>query len=227
MVKASRIVNDLQPDLLFFTGDLVNNFAGELKGWENVFKNLSNRFASYSILGNHDYGNYSRWENDEAKEENFKKILRAHEAFGFELLRNENVRIYSGSDSIFLMGVENWGHPPFPQYADLEKAMNGVDKSSFEILLTHDPAHWESLIEGKKDIELTLSGHTHGMQMGIKPAGILMSPAYWIRKYWGGLYGTENSYLYVNVGLGTIGIPFRIDNPAEITLITLKRVKID
>ncbi len=224
--KTQERIEQFQPDLFLFTGDLVNNYSRETIGWNEPFKKMTDKVLSFSILGNHDYGDYTRWKNQEEKQQNLQEIIDAEEKFGFELLRNENVMISNGIDSIFLVGVENWGHPPFPQYADLEKAMKGIPENTFVILMSHDPAHWESKIKDKETIALTLSGHTHGLQWGIKPAGITFSVSYLTRKNWGGIYISEKNILYTNVGLGTIGIPWRIDMPAELTLLTLKRSKI-
>lgn len=217
----------IKPGLILFTGDLINNYANELNGWETVFSNITQNADSYSILGNHDYGNYSSWENDAEKQMNFEQIIEGNQLLGFKLLNNEHVTLKSGSDSIYLIGVENWGHPPFPQYANLEKAMNGIPSSAFKILMTHDPAHWDEVIKNRGDVDLTLSGHTHGLQWGILRAGITFSLIYLTRKNWGGLYQYNNSYLHVNTGLGEVGLPWRIDMPAELTVITLKRVEID
>jgi len=225
--KTEKQIQLLQPNLILFTGDLVNNFSRELEGWHSIFKKINSKGNSFSILGNHDYGNYSEWENETDKAVNFNSITEAHKEYGFNLLRNESTIIAVGKDSIYLIGVENWGHPPFPQYANLKQALYGIPKNSFKILMTHDPAHWESQIENKEEIELSLSGHTHALQWGVKNAGIPFSLSYFVRKNWGGLYKTNNSYLYVNTGLGTIGIPYRIDIPAEITLLTLKRIEVN
>lgn len=219
-------IKEINPDIIFFTGDLVNNFSDETAGWEKIFLEINASDNSYSILGNHDYGNYTNWKDEKSKTENFNAIVSAHKNLGFRLLRNEHVVIKSGTDSIFLAGVENWGHPPFPQYADLEKALQNIPEDAFTILLSHDPAHWESQIKGREKIELTLSGHTHGLQWGLKTAGIPFSFSYFTRKNWGGLYEFNNSYLYVNTGFGSVGIPWRIDMPAELTVFKLKRVEI-
>lgn len=225
--NAAIKINKINPDLILFSGDLVNNFSNETFSWQKVFADINIKRNSYSILGNHDYGNYSRWPNEKSKQKNFEGIIESHKKLGFTLLRNENVVLKSGNDSIFLIGVENWGHPPFPQYANLDSAMFNIPVNAFKILMTHDPAHWEAQIAGKKKIELTVAGHSHGLQLGIKPAGIPFSLAYLTRKNWGGLYKTDKSYLYVNTGLGTVGIPWRIDMPPEITLFTLKGIEID
>jgi predicted MPP superfamily phosphohydrolase len=227
MREAQKEASKNNPDIVFFTGDLVNNFSNELEGYSDVFREITKNKESYSILGNHDYGNYSNWKSEADKIANFNKIISAQETFGFKLLDNENIKLKSGLDSIYIIGVENWGHPPFPQYANLEKAMNGIPENSFKILLSHDPAHWEEVIKNRGDIDLTLSGHTHGFQWGIKKAGITFSLSYLARKNWGGLYKYGKSQLYVNTGLGTIGIPWRINMPAELTVITLKRIEID
>lgn len=225
--KAAQVADVVQPDLILFAGDLVNNFAYETEGAQNLFLPITENRRSFSILGNHDYGDYSNWDNESEKDENFKTIVASHEELGFKLLRNEHVVLTKGNDSIYIAGVENWGHPPFPQYADLNSALEGIPSGSFTILLTHDPAHWESQIENKRDVNLSFAGHTHGMQWGIKLAGIPFSLAYLSRKYWGGLYGSNNSKLYVNTGYGTVGVPWRLDMPAELTVITLKGIKID
>lgn len=227
LLKAVQIISDVDPDLILFTGDLVNNFSYETEGWASLFQNLNSYGKSFSILGNHDYGDYTTWLNENEKLDNFEKIVTANSDFGFRILRNENKIIRKGKDSIFIVGVENWGHPPFPQYANLEEATNEIPDGAFKILMTHDPAHWEKLINENRDFQLTLSGHTHGLQWGIKLAGIPFSLAYLTRKNWGGLYNKGDEFLNVNTGLGTVGIPWRIDMPAEITILTLKRSKIN
>jgi len=225
--KVQRKIEEINPDLILFTGDLVNNYASELNGWKPVFDAINKGRNSFSVLGNHDYGNYSDWQNQIKKRENLLAITNAHREFGFRLLRNENILVENANDSIYIVGVENWGHPPFPQYANLQKALAGVPQNAFKILLTHDPAHWEAQVVGKEQIELTLSGHTHGFQIGILKAGIPFSFALLSRKNWGGLYNYNDIYLYVNTGLGVVGLPWRINMPPEITIITLKRIEID
>ena len=222
--KTASYIQKLSPDLVLFTGDLVNNFAYEVPYWEPVLKKITSVTNCYSILGNHDYGDYTRWKSESEKQKNFNAIVNYEKKAGFKLLRNENTVIKLNNDSIFLIGVENWGNFPFPKYADLNKAMKNVPENAYKILMSHDPAHWESKIQGKQNIELTLSGHTHGLQWGLKFAGIPFSLAYLIRKDWGGLYQNGKSFLYVNTGLGTVGIPWRIDMPPELTVITLKRI---
>jgi predicted MPP superfamily phosphohydrolase len=220
--RVEQKITGIHPDLILFTGDLVNNFSYETEGWAGVFSKMNSEGKSYSILGNHDYGDYTTWKTENRKENNFKEIVQSNSALGFNLLRNANRVIRKGMDSIFIVGVENWGLPPFPQYANLEKAEKGIPENAFKILMTHDPAHWETVVKEKGNYQLTLSGHTHGMQWGLKMAGIPFSLAWLTRNTWGGLYQNENTFLYVNTGLGTVGIPWRIDMPAEITVFTLK-----
>ncbi len=218
--EVTKLINQQQPDLIVMTGDMVNNFSSETDGWEVVFSNMKARLGKYSILGNHDYGDYSSWNSKFAKNKNFKGILNAYKRFGFQLLRNENIKIEEGRAAINLLGVENWGKPPFPQYGDLQKTMEGTSASDFNILLSHDPDHWEEEVWGK-NIALTLAGHTHGMQFGVKWKEKVWSPAKWKYKHWDGLYKYNKQYLYVNKGLGFIGIPIRVGMPPEITVFTL------
>ncbi len=218
---AVEMINEQNADLIFFTGDLVNNFAEETEGWARVLSKLEAKMGKYSIMGNHDYGDYSRWESKEAKAENLSKIKSFHNEIGFQLLLNEARTVGISGEEITLIGVENWGQPPFPQYGNLKEAMSGVDPQSFKILLSHDPTHWDAEVLGKSDIELTFSGHTHGMQFGIERAGIKWSPAKYKYPRWGGLYQEGKQYLYVNRGFGYIGFPGRIGMPPEITVIDL------
>lgn len=225
MAKTVQIVKELDPDLLLFTGDLVNNFSDEIKGFEPYLNQLSGRYGKYAIQGNHDYGDYSSWPDSTSKLRNLHQIESGLTDAGFKLLLNSWDKISVKDTSFALIGVENWGHRPFPQYADLDAAMKGIPANSFEILMTHDPAHWSAKVVPNTDIPLTLSGHTHGGQFGIKIAGIEFSPIYFIEKNWGGLYQSQGQTLYVNRGLGTIGYKGRIEMRPEITLLTLYRTK--
>jgi predicted MPP superfamily phosphohydrolase len=225
--KVLETMENENPNAIFFTGDLVNNFKNEIIGYEDLFQNLTKGKESFSILGNHDYGDYTDWESEKSKVENFEHIVSAHSSFGFRILNNEHAVVKQGTDSIFVIGVENWGHPPFPQYANLDSAMRGIPENSFKILLTHDPAHWDEIIKYRKDIPFSLSGHTHGLQWGIKKAGITFSLSYLTRNNWGGLYEFEQSKLYVNTGLGTVGMIWRINMPPEVTIITLQGMEIN
>ncbi len=218
-----EVSNQFNPDILIFTGDLVNNFARETDHWSLLF----NRFRSklkFAVLGNHDYGDYTSWESVEKKAENFRKIEKAYQDFGFRLLRNEHEKIVFHGDTIYLVGIENWGHEGLPKYTDLPMAEKGIPDSSFRILLSHNPEFWEKRIMLDKRYALTLAGHTHGLQMGVKPAGIHLSMFSFISDKWGGLYTCDDRFLYINRGTGTIGLPFRLDMPAEITLITLRKI---
>lgn len=217
----------IDSDIILFTGDLVNNFSDETESWESDFQTMTRNHDSYSILGNHDYGNYTDWNDARKKTENFQKIVDAHQKFGFKILNNENAKIVRGNDSIYIAGVENWGHPPFPQYANLDKALASIPSGSFIILLSHDPAHWNEIVKKRNDIRLTFSGHTHGLQWGFSRAGFRFSMSYLSRKQWSGLYQFGDNYLNVNVGLGMVAIPWRINMPPEISVITLKRIEID
>lgn len=225
MDETVRQIQQIQPDLVLLTGDLVNNFSDEINGFEQELVKLSGKYGKYAILGNHDYGDYSSWPDTIAKRRNLDAIKQSIRDAGFNLLLNQSDQIQIKDTSFYLIGVENWGHPPFPQYADLDTAMKGVPSSSFRILMSHDPAHWSSIVLPQTDIPLTLSGHTHGAQMGIRIAGMEFSPIYLIQKHWGGLYEQDHQKLYVNRGLGTIGFKGRIDMRPEITLLTLHRTK--
>lgn len=213
-------INALSPDLIFITGDLVNNFATETKGWEKVFSRLQAKIGKYAVLGNHDYGDYSDWKSSAQKKANFDGIKKAYHDFGFKLINNSHITIEKDGSTFSLLGVENWGHPPFPQYGNLQQAMRGADHN-FKILLSHDPDHWDAEVLHRSDIDLCLAGHTHGMQMGVKFKNKVWSPAKWKYKHWGGLYKNGEQYLYVNRGLGVIGIPFRIGMPPEITFLRI------
>ncbi|SFE58768.1 metallophosphoesterase [Thermophagus xiamenensis] len=223
LLEAIDLINAQQPDMVVFTGDLVNNFAGETDGWENILRGINAPLGKYAILGNHDYGDYSSWPSPEMKQANFQGILSAFERFGFKLLRNESVLIEKGGESFVLSGVENWGRPPFPQYGDLEKAWSNARKASFKLLLSHDPDHWDAEVVGKKNYDLTLSGHTHGMQFGVELGKFSWSPAKYRFKRWAGLYREGKQFLYVNRGLGYLGMPARVGMPPEITVFELHR----
>ncbi len=214
-------INSLHPDLILFTGDMVNNFYQEMEGFEQQLGSINARYGKFAILGNHDYGDYTDWDSKEEKDYNQDMIDRKIEVAGFRLLRNSSVKISINDTALYIAGVENWGHKPFPQYANLNKAMKDVKPGYFCILMTHDPAHWTSKVLPQTKIPLTLSGHTHGGQFALKIAGISFSPIWLIEKDWGGLYSNGNRYLYVNRGIGCIGFRGRIDMMPEITVLTL------
>lgn len=217
LIKVVKIINDLKPDIVILTGDLVNNFAEEADGYDNCFANIKAKYGKYAILGNHDFGDYSVWRTPETKQVNLEKIISHYNAMGFKLLRNCSEIISNGKDSITIAGVDNWGLPPFKQYGDLNKALRNISPNLFTIMLSHDPTHWNEEIKFYKNIDITFSGHTHGMQMGIEKFGIKWSPVKYKYKQWAGLYKYKNTYLYVNRGLGCIGFIGRIGMPPEIT----------
>lgn len=219
--RAVKIINHLEPDFIFFTGDLVNNHAWELKGWQTVLKELSAKMGKYAVLGNHDYGDYGNWKSEERKLANFESIKYFYKKIDFKLMLNEAVSIEKEGQKIAILGVENWGNPPFKQYGDLKKAMKSIVNISFKILLSHDPSHWNEEVTEKTNIALTLSGHTHGMQAGINIKSKNWSPIQYKYKQWAGLYERFNQYLYVNRGLGWMGFPGRLGMRPEITLIEL------
>lgn len=221
--RAVNIINELEADIIFFTGDLVNNYSWELNGWDKVLKKLSAKTGKYAILGNHDYGDYSKWDSPEAKSENFEEIKSFFDKIDFKLLLNESVTLKRDNQEIAIAGVENWGLPPFRQDGDLLKALNNIEDIPFKILLSHDPTHWDEELIKYTDVALTLSGHTHGMQAGINIMGKQWSPIKYKYKRWAGLYTVENQNLYVTRGLGWLGFPGRMGMRPEITLITLKK----
>ncbi|MFL0354210.1 metallophosphoesterase [Xanthomarina sp. GH4-25] len=219
--RAIYKINQLEPDLLFFTGDLVNNFAWELRGWRKAFRNFSPKINKFAVLGNHDYGDYCKWDSKTAKQENFNAIKTFYKENDFKLLLNESEIIEKENDKIALIGVENWGKPPFKQYGDLEIALKGTEDIPFKILLSHDPSHWPEEVIDQTNIALTLSGHTHGMQAAFKLKNKEWSPIKYKYKHWAGLYKENQQCLYVNRGLGWLGFPGRLGMRPEITFIEL------
>ena len=220
--RAIKTINDLNPDFIFFTGDLVNNYAWELNGWEQVLKQLTAKQGKYSVLGNHDYGDYSKWESEEERNNNFSDIKEFHAAIGFKLLLNEAESIENNGEKIAIIGVENWGNPPFKQYGDLKKSLLDVNGIAYKILLSHDPSHWSGEVVNQTKIALTLSGHTHGMQAGINIRNKEWSPIKYKYEHWAGLYQVGLQYLYVTRGLGWMGFPGRLGMRPEITFIELE-----
>jgi len=212
-----------QPDLILFTGDLVNNVADEMTDYIEVFKELKAPLGVYSTLGNHDYGDYVQWDSPEEKTANLERLKQTHAAMGWRLLMNEHVPLEKGTDKIALLGIENWSAKArFPKYGDMQKAHAGTEEYPFKILLSHDPSHWkEEVLEKYPGIDLMLSGHTHGMQFGVEIPGIKWSPVQYVYREWAGLYEQEARRLYVNRGFGFIGYPGRVGIMPEITLIEL------
>lgn len=221
--KAVEKVNHLKPDYIVFTGDLVNNFAWELRGWQKVFSKLEAKKGKYAVLGNHDYGDYSQWESEKGKNENFETIKQFFKDIDFKLLLNETDVITENEESISIIGVENWGRSRFKRYGDLQKSMKGTEAIPFKILLSHDPSHWSDEVLTNTNIALTLSGHTHGMQAGIRYKNLQWSPIKYKYEHWAGLYEHQGQFLHVNRGLGWIGFPGRLGMRPEITFIELRR----
>ena len=221
--KGIEKIIDLQPDVIFFTGDLVNNMAKEMEDKIAIFSSLKAPLGIYSILGNHDYGDYVPWPNAEAKKDNLDSLKNIHAQMGWRLLLNEHIALEKGGASIGVIGIENWGaRANFAKYGDLKKAYQGADQYPFKILLSHDPSHWDAEVcKHYSDIDLMLSGHTHGMQFGVEIPGFRWSPVQYVYKQWGGLYKNGDQHLYVNRGFGFLGYPGRVGILPEITLIEL------
>ncbi len=224
VAKVVETVNALHPDIIVFTGDIVNRRSKELKPFVSTLSRLNAPLGVYSVLGNHDYGDYYAWDSAADKEANMQELYRMQHDMGWTLMNNSAHTFHAGPDSLVLIGVENIGDPPFPIYGDLDKAYPGdLADSAFKILLSHNPAHWVDDIAGSpdKNIALTLSGHTHAMQMEL----FGLSPATFRYDTWGGMYADIDSTrrLYVNIGIGEVGVPARIGATPEITLFTLRR----
>lgn len=219
------LINEQEYDLLVFTGDLVNSLASEMDNWYEIFSKIKTpELGKFSVLGNHDYGEYIKWNTQDEKQKNFEEIKSIHPKIGFELLLNENRKIKKGNSEISIIGVENWGEK-FKKMGDLSKASEKLNPKDFKILLTHDPSHWDIEIQNHPlHYHLTLSGHTHGMQFGIEiPGFIKWSPVQYVYKQWAGLYQNKNRILYVNRGFGYHAYPGRVGIWPEITLLELKK----
>ncbi len=212
-----------KPNLIFFTGDLVNNEAEEVKEYIDVFNKLRAPLGVYSVTGNHDYGDYKNWASKEAKEQNFKDLIEAHRLLGFDLLMNEHRYIEQGGERLAILGIENWGAGRFAKYGKLDLAHAGTE-APVKILLSHDPSHWDAQVRPNyKDIDLMFSGHTHGFQFGVEIGDFKWSPSQYAYKQWAGLYQQDNQNLYVNRGFGYLGYPGRVGMPPELTILELKR----
>lgn len=221
--KAVEMINKADADLILFTGDMVNNFSEEAHGWEELFAEIKPGSGKYSILGNHDYGDYWNWQTLEEKQQNMDRLFSIQEQMGFRLLANAWDTVNIRGEKVGIIGVENWGLPPFSQHGDLKKSMQGLPDTGFKILLSHNPTHWDEEVKNKTDIPLTLSGHTHAMQFAFRIGNKRWSPSKLIyNKFWG-LYRENGQALYVNSGFGYIGFPGRVGHRPEITLITLIR----
>lgn len=224
---AIDLINEQNSDLILFTGDIVNTHATEMHPWVDTFKKIHNpKLGKFSVLGNHDYGEYIQWSSLAEKNQNFEEIKKLHSKIDFTLLLNENVSLTKDEQKIYLVGVENWGKN-FKQAGDLNKASEGLSKDMFKIVMSHDPSHWEYEVKNhEKNYQLTLSGHTHGLQFGIEIPGIIKwSPVQYVYKQWAGLYENLGRYIYVNRGFGFHAYPGRVGIWPEITVIQLKKNK--
>lgn len=221
--NAVNLILEQKPDVIFFTGDLVNNRTDEAYPFIETLSKLKAPFGVYSSLGNHDYGDYEPWPSKEAKEKNFADMIQLHKDLGWKLLNNEHVILDREEEKIAIIGVENWGAAlRFPRKGDIIKAKLGTEDVPFKVLLSHDPSHWEAqILPDHQDIDLMLSGHTHGFQFGIEIPGFKWSPSQWVYKQWAGIYEKNGQYINVNRGLGCLGYSGRVGIKPEITVITL------
>ena len=221
--KGVEKVLSLRPDLILFTGDLVNNTADEMNNYKDLFSQLKAPLGVYSILGNHDYGDYVAWPDPGAKKKNLDNLKDVHRQLGWRLLLDENVTLQKENDQIALIGIQNWSAlKRFPKYGNLNKAYKGTENMPFKILMSHDPTHWDAEVRPKfPDIDLMLAGHTHGMQFGVEIPWLRWSPVQYVYKQWMGLYEEGAQKLYINRGYGFIGYPGRVGILPEITLLEL------
>lgn len=212
-----------KPDLIFFTGDLVNNQTDEVKEYINIFNKLKAPLGVYSVTGNHDYGDYRQWDNIGLKKKNFKELIEAHKIMGYDLLLNEHRIVELNGERIAIIGIENWGAGRFSKYGKLDKAYAGINEAPVKLLLSHDPSHWDAQVRTQyRDIDISFAGHTHGFQFGIEIGGLKWSPSQYIYKQWAGHYQEGNQHLYVNRGFGFLGYPGRVGMPPELTIMKLK-----
>jgi uncharacterized protein len=221
--KGLDMIRDQSPDLIVFTGDMINVSADETNPYIKMFRELNAPNGMYAILGNHDLGDYMKFYEPESPGKVADALIKKEQEMGFKVLRNDHIFLHRGRDSIALIGVDSWGLPPFKKIGDLQKAIKGLDPRVFKILLSHSPSQWTSEVRGNTEIDLTLSGHTHAMQMGINLLGILWSPSEYKYPKWMGSYQWGTQFLYVNPGFGYLGFPGRIGIRPEITVITLRR----
>lgn len=213
-----------KPDMVFFTGDLVNDVASEVSDYKDILSRVKAPLGVYSTLGNHDYGDYRGWSNPELKKKNFQDLITVHGEMGWDLLMNENRTIKVDGQEIAVLGIENWGAGRFSKYGNLEKAYEGTMEKPVKLLLSHDPSHWDAQVRKEyEDIDMMFAGHTHGFQFGVEVASIKWSPSKYIYKQWADLYQEGHQYLYVNRGFGFLGYPGRIGIMPEVTIIELKK----
>ena len=223
VLKGIELIEKQNADIVLFTGDLVNDRASEMQDWMDVFGKIKAPNGVFSTLGNHDYGDYVKWDTVEEKKQNLEALKQVHHDLGWRLLMNENISIEKNGEKIKIVGIENWGAKArFPKYGKMDLAMQGVNKEEVAILLSHDPSHWEAEVIPKySNVQLTLSGHTHGMQFGLENPYFKWSPVQWVYKQWAGIYESKDQQLYVNRGFGFLGYPGRVGILPEITLIEL------
>lgn len=220
--NAIRLINEQNADLILFTGDMVNNQSSEFKPFISLFSSIQSKDGKFSILGNHDYGLYNSWNSDSEKENDLSKLIEYQAKAGFRVLRNENKIISKNNEKLYILGVENWGIKPFPQFGDLEKSLKDVPNDAIKILMSHDPSHFDEIVKKHPtDVHLTLSGHTHGMQFGLDLKNIKWSPVQYKYPKWAGLYKENNRFLYVNKGFGVLAYPGRVGMNPEITVFEL------
>jgi uncharacterized protein len=212
-----------KPDLVFFTGDLVNNEAKELVDYFDIFKKVTAPLGVYSILGNHDYGDYYQWKNDQVKAQNLSTLIKAHKDMGWNILLDEHKKLVVDNESIGVLGMQNWGSGRFAKYGNLETTLLGTEDLETKLLLSHDPSHWRAQVVGKTDIDAVFAGHTHGMQFGVEIGDFKWSPVKYRYPEWAGLYNEGKQQIYVNRGFGYLGYPGRIGILPEITILTLER----
>jgi len=221
--KGIDLINAQQSDLFVFTGDLVNNKADEIVPWMKHFAQIKAPYGQFSVLGNHDYGDYVKWDNEMVKRGNLLTLKRYHAEMGYRLLLDEHVELFKNGEKIILAGVENWG-VGFGERGDLRKALKTTSGSDFKVLLSHDPTHWEKEVKTfPNTVHLTLAGHTHGMQFGIEAFGIKWSPVQYRYAHWAGIISDNGRYLNINRGFGFLGFSGRIGIWPEITVIELKK----
>ncbi len=219
-----ELLNEQQADVVFFTGDLVNNQAGEMNDYVSVFDKVKAPLGVYSIFGNHDYGDYIRWPSLASKQGNINNLIKVHENLGWNLLLNERRFIEQGGEKLAIIGIENWGARGFSKYGKMNEAHQGTDEAEVKLLLSHDPSHWSAeVLRDYSDIDVMFAGHTHGMQFGVEIGGFKWSPVQYMYKEWAGLYEKMGQYLYVNRGFGYLAYPGRIGIPPEITIMELRR----
>ena len=223
VIKGVNKIIDQKPDLILFTGDLVNNIAEEMQDYMDVFSSLKAPMGVYSIFGNHDYGDYVHWDTPAEKKANLERLKKVHADLGWRLLLNEHISIEKSGEKIAVLGVENWSSKArFPKYGNLKQAYTDTEAYPFKILLSHDPSHWDAeVLKNYPDIDLMLAGHTHGMQFGVEIPGFKWSPVQYIYRHWAGLYSQGKQKLYVNRGFGFIGYPGRVGILPEITVFEL------